>query len=124
MASKALEDIIGITPLTKALRATTSGIPNPFPAEFSTVNPRNRVLGDRAKWIRIYGARTTAKVARSGAPGRRVPLQPISTQPTRMLFTALEFQIDANLLNKLQSFDAYTQDEGIDWLGYQFRELV
>lgn len=124
MATKALEDIIGITPLTKALRATTSGIPNPFPAEFSTVNARNRILGDRAKWIRVYGSRATAKFARYGAPGRRVPLQPIATQPARMMYTALEFDIDANLLNKLQSFDSYTQDEGVDFLGYQFRELA
>ena len=50
--SKALEDIIGIVPLTEALRATTSGIPDPFPPEFSVVKPANRVLGDRARRCR------------------------------------------------------------------------
>lgn len=119
-----LEQIIGITPLTEALRTTTSGIPDPFPAEFAAVKPSNRILGDRAKWTEIQGARTTAKLAAYGAPGRRVPLQPIATRPVRMLFIAMEIQIDANLLNRLQSFEQYVQDEGVDWLRYQMDEVA
>ena len=124
MATAALEDIIGITPLTEALRATTSGIPDPFPPEFSVVKPSNRILGDRAKYTRINGARTTAKLAAYGAPGRRVPLQPISQVPFRMLFVAMEINIDANMLNKLQAFEQYVQDEGLDWLAYQISEVA
>ena len=123
MATAALESIIGITPLTEALRATTSGVPDPFPAEFASVKASNRVLGDRAKYTRIYGARTTAKLAAYGAPGRRVPLQPISQVPVRMLYVAMEIAIDANLLNRLQSFEQYVQDEGVEWLGYQISEV-
>lgn len=123
MATAALESILGIAPLTEALRATTSGIPNPFPAELSAVKPANRILGDRAKWTRIQGARTTAKLAAYGAPGRRVPLQPIAQQTVRMLYLALEFQIDVNMLNRLQAFEQYVQDEGLDFLAYNIGEL-
>ena len=123
MAGLALEDIIGIAPLTEALRATTSGVPDPFPEEFKRVKPANRILGDRAKWTRIYGARTTAKLAAYGAPGRRVPLQQISSQTVRMLYIAMEFAIDVNMLARLQSFEQYAQDEGLDFLAYNIGEL-
>lgn len=123
MASAALEDIIGIAPLTEALRATTSGIPDPFPKELSAVKSANRILGDRAKWTRIQGARTTAKLAAYGAPGRRVPLQPVARQTVRMLYIAMEFQIDVNMLNRLQSFEQYVQDEGLDYLQYNIDEI-
>lgn len=118
-----IENIIGLAPLTQALRATTSGIPDPFPAEFSAVKPSNRILGDRAKWTRIIGARTTAKLAAHGAPGRRVPLMPVSQVPVRMLYTAMEFQIDVNMLARLQAFEKYVQDEGIDFLRYNIEEI-
>lgn len=122
----ALEDVIGIVPLSAALRTTTSGIPNPFPAEFSKVRPDNRILGDRTRWVRIQGARTTAKLADYGAAGRRVPLQPIAWQDVRMIYISLQFNIDANTLVKLMSFLAggpYHQDNGIDWIKYNIREL-
>jgi len=119
-----LEAILGITPLTEVLRATTSGIPDPFPPEFAMVKPANRVLGDRAKWIRIYGARTTAKLGVYGTEGRRVPLQPIATQPVRCFYVPLQFQIDMLMLAKLQSFTKYEQDEGVEWVGYQLQELA
>lgn len=123
MAGLALEDIIGIAPLTEALKATTSGVPDPFPEELKKVKPSNRILGDRAKWTRVYGARTTAKLAAYGAPGRRVPLQPISSQTVRMLYIAMEFAIDVNMLARLQSFEQYAQDEGMDFLAYNIGEL-
>ena len=124
--SRSLEDVIGIVPLTAALKATTSGIPNPFPAEFAVVKAENRILGDRARWIRINGARTTAKIADYGAPGRRVPLQPISWQNIRCLYLGLEFNIDANMLVRLQAFlsgGPYHQDSGVDWIKYNLAEL-
>ena len=123
MATKALEDIIGIAPLTEALRATTSGIPDPFPAEFSAVKPQNRILGNKAKWTRINGARTTAPLAAYGAAGKRVPLQPIAMQTVTMLYLAMEFQIDVNVLNRLQAFEQYVQDEGVDFIAYNLQEL-
>src|SRR5579883_1789714 len=119
----ALESILGVAPLTEALRVTTSGIPDPFPAELSKVKPQNRFLGDRARWRRLYGARTTAKLAAYGSGGRRVPLQQIAQQDVRMLYIALEFFIDANMLAKLTSFESYTQDEGLDFVRLQLEEL-
>jgi hypothetical protein len=126
MPSKALEDVIGIAPLTEALRATTSGIPNPFPAEFSTVKPQNRILGDRARMIVIKGARTTAKVKTYGSAARRVPLQPLDSKTVHMLNVGLEFLIDCNMLVRLQAFLAggpYHQDSGVDFIKYQIAEV-
>lgn len=120
------ESIIGIAPLTEALRATTSGVPDFIPPEFSVVKPANRIIGDRAKWVRIYGARTTVKLAAYGAPGRRIPLQPIAAQPVRMMYTAAEFMIDPNLLNRLMAFmeaGPYQQDEGADFIAYNLKEV-
>lgn len=117
-----LDSIIGAPPITALLRATTSGIPNPFPPEFSAVDPRNRFLGDRAVYRRIYGARTTVPVAAWGSAGRRVPLQPLAEQNVRMLYIALEFFIDCNQLARLTSFDSREQDKGIDWVRYQVEE--
>jgi hypothetical protein len=74
----------------------------------------------------IYGARTTVKLAAYGAPGRRIPLQPIAAQPVRMIYTAAEFMINPNLLNRLMAFmDAgpYYQDEGVDFLAYNLKEV-
>jgi hypothetical protein len=117
-----LDSILGAPPITALLRATTSGIPNPFPPEFSAVDPRNRFLGDRAVYRRIYGARTTVPLAAWGSAGRRVPLQPIAEQNVRMLYIALEFFIDCNQLARLTSFDSREQDKGIDWVRYQVEE--
>ncbi len=119
----ALEDVLGVAPLTEALRVTTSGIPDPLPAELSVVKPQNRFLGDRARYRRIQGARTTAKLAAYGAAGRRVPLQPIGQQDVRMLFISMEFFIDVNMLNRLTSFESYNQDEGLDFVREQIAQL-
>jgi hypothetical protein len=124
--SKSIEEIIGIAPLTAAIRVTSSGIPNPFPSQFSTVKPKNRVIGDRARYIRLKGVRTTAKMGVYGTAGRRVPLQPVESDTVRMLWVAMEFMIDVNMLNRLQAFlngGPYQQDEGMDFLSYQLEEM-
>lgn len=118
-----IEDILGLAPLTEALRATTSGVPDPFPAELDAVKPANKVMGDRGKWKRIYGTRTTAKLGAYGTEGRRVPLQSVSEQEFRCLYVGLQFQIDMLMLAKLMSFERYVQDEGVDFVRYELEEL-
>ncbi len=122
--SVALEDIIGFMPLTESLRSVASGVPDPFPAELSTVSPKNQVMGDRAKYIRIKGERRTAKLAKYGAPSKRRSLLDIADQRVRMMHTFEEFQVDPNVLQKLMSFEQYQQDEGMDWLNYQIEEAA
>lgn len=121
--SKALESILGYMPLTEALRATSSGVPNPFPQEFFNVKPSNRVLGDKAKYIRITGERRTAAMAKYGSPARRHTLRDISSQNVGLLHSNESFTVDFMMLQKLMSFEKYVQDEGMDWLQYQFAEL-
>lgn len=122
--SKALESIIGHAPLTESLRATSSGVPNPFPPELFTVSPRNRVLGDRAKYIRITGERRTAKRVVYGAPGKRRALRDVGEQGVRCFHNSESFALDMTILQKLQAFEQYTQDEGMDFLAYQIQEAA
>lgn len=114
-----LEQIFGWMPLTESLRATSSGVPNPFPAELFNVKPQNRILGDRGKYIRISGERRTAPLAKYGAPARRHSFRDVGEQDVRMMHSAFSFPISMVMLAKLRAFEQYTQDEGMDFIRYQ-----
>lgn len=118
--SASLENILGFMPLTEALRATSDSVPNPFPPELFTVKPQNRFLGDRAKYIRITGERRTASLAKYGSPAKRQSLRDVGDQNVRCLHVFESVPIDLVTLQKLQAFEHYVQDEGMDWLQYQF----
>ncbi len=121
---RALSDIIGYMPLTESLRTVASGIPNPFPSEFFTVKPRNRIVGDRARYIKVKGSRKTAKFIKYGSPALRRPLEDLADAKLRMLHSVEEFQIDPLVMQQLQAFESYTQDEGMEWLEYQIKEAA
>ena len=118
--SKSIQQLLAYTPLTKALRATSSGVPNPFPKAFFEVRDKNRVMGDRLKYVRITGERRTAKLAKYGSPARRVSLRDFGSQDVRMMFVFDEIQLDLIILAQLQAFEKYQQDEGKDYMQYQF----
>jgi len=122
--SVALQDIIGFLPLTEALRTVASGVPNPFPADLFNVAPKNRIIGDRAKYIRIGGERRTSSIATYGSPSRRRTLKEIGDAKVRMLHTFEEIQIDPLVMLQLQSFEKYQQDQGMEWLQYQLDEAA
>lgn len=122
--SKSLKQILGFAPLTEALRTVASGVPNPFPPEFFAVQPANRVIGDRATYIRISGERRTSKLAKYGSPSRRRTLRDIGDQNARMMHTFEDFQVDPAVLLQLRSFEQYQQDKGMDWLRYQIEEAA
>ncbi len=122
--SKSLEDILGFAPLTEALRATASGVPNPFPQEFFNVAPANRIIGDRAKYVRLFGERRTSMRAQYGSPARRRSLKDIGDQTVRCTHNYESINIDYVMLQKLRSFEQYQQDEGVDWLRYQIAEAA
>lgn len=124
MAGFALQDILGHMPLTKALRTKASGVPNPFPDEFFQVEEGNRVIGDRAKYIRISGERRTSKRGKYGAPAVRRSLRDIGDQAVRMLHNYESFPIDFTVMQQLRAFEQYTQDQGMDWVRYQLDEAA
>jgi hypothetical protein len=119
-----LNQIIGFMPLTETLKATSSAVPNPFPDEFFTVNPKNRFMGDVAEMVRITGERRTAQLAKRGAPATRRNLRDVGSQDVRMLMVYETITIDPIQLQNLRSFESYTQDKGIDWLSYQMDEAA
>ena len=122
--AKALESILGHAPLTKALRTTVSGVPKPFPEQFFSVDPANRILGDRAKYIRISGERRPAKRTVYGAPAKRRSLRDVGDATVRCLHSFEEITVDLTIMQKLRSFESYSQDEGMDWLRYQIEEAA
>lgn len=122
--AKDLRDIVGHLPLTEALRSVMSGVPNPFPSELFTVKSANRILGDRAKYIRISGERRTSKKALYGSPAVKRTLKDIADQTVRCMHTFESFGIDPVILQSLRSFEQYEQDKGMDWLSYQIDEAA
>lgn len=121
MASSAsLENILGFMPLTEALRTSADSVPNPFPPELFTVKPQNQFLGDRAKYIRISGERRTGSLAKYGAPAKRQSLRDVGDQNFRCLHIFESVPIDILTMQKLMAFQQYIQDDGMDWLKYQF----
>lgn len=120
----ALQSILGHMPLTEALRTQVSGVPNPFPDEFFKTSPGNRILGDRAKYIRISGERRTSKRVKYGAPAIRRSLRDIGDQAIRCLHDFESFAIDMLVLQQLRAFEKYQQDQGVDWLRYQLQEAA
>lgn len=120
--SIALEQILGYIPLTEALRVTASGVPNPFPKELFVTPPANRVMGDRAKYVRISGERRTAKRAKYGSPAVRRSLRDVGDASIRLLHDHESFGVDMMVLQQLRSFEKYEQDQGLDWLRYQLTE--
>ena len=117
-----LTDILGFAPLTESLKAVASGVPNPFPPELFTVKPGNRILGDRAKFIRITGERRTSKFVKYGATSVSRSLRDVADQAVRMLHTHEDISIELVQMQNLRSFESYTQDQGMDWLRYQIEE--
>ncbi len=124
MSSKALQDVLGFLPLTETLRTLASGVPDPFPPEFSQVLPQHRIIGDKAKYIRISGERRTSKLAKYGSPARRRTLRDVGDATVKCLHTFEEYQIDPTILMSLRSFEQYEQDKGLDWLRYQNEEAA
>lgn len=117
--SKSIEQLIGFQPLTNSLRATSQGVPNPFPRELFEVKKGNKKLGDRVKYVRYTGARTTAPVIKYGAPSVRKNLRDVATVDVRMLHAHMNASMPMELMAKLQSFTQYMPDEGMDWLKFQ-----
>jgi hypothetical protein len=118
----ALQEILGFAPLTESIRLVSNEVPNPFPPEFQTVNPKNRILGDRAKYIRVTGHRQTGKFAKWGAPSRSRALYDVGDQDIRMLHEHEDITIELTVMQQLRAFEQYEQDRGMDWLNFQLTE--
>lgn len=106
-------------PLTESLRATTMGLPNPFKdggMDLFTVPESGRVLGDRARFVKLYGERQTAKRAEYGAPSRGRSLQTLDRQDVRLVHFHEHIDLDPLVYQQLHSTEKYTQDQGIEIL--------
>lgn len=122
MADYAIEQILGHAPLTTTLRTTVSGVHSPWPEELFKVDSKNRVMADRAKYVRIKGERRPAKRTYYGAPSVPRALRPIEDAAVILLHFFEHFTVGLHMLQKLRAFEQYIQDEGRDFLRYQFEE--
>lgn len=84
-----------------------------------TVQPRNRILGDRAKYIRLSGERGAPPLGQYGSPPIRTPIRDVGDDAFRLLHNNESFPIDYIMFQKLHAFEQYVQDEGMDWIAYQ-----
>lgn len=99
-------------------------MPNPFPKQLFQTSPGNRVMGDRAAYVRVSGERRTMRRAKYGAPATRRALRDIGEQKVRMLHDFESFAIDMMVLQQLRSFEKFQQDMGMDWVRYQLDEAA
>jgi len=108
--AKSLQEILGYIPLTGHIKKTTSGIPNPLPAEFFKVT--KRVLGDKGRYTVTTGERRVSRINRYGSASRRREMRPVGERDIRLLHTFENQPIDPTTMRLLRSLTAYEQTGG------------
>ena len=101
-----------------------SKVPNPFPPELLNVPSGNKIMGDKAKYIKITGERRTSLFNKYGSPPRARALRDVSDAAMRLLHTFESFEIELTQVQNLHAFEQYVQDQGMDWLNYQLTEAA
>src|SRR5205085_10491630 len=81
--AKNIQDVLGYVPLTKMIRTTKSGIPDPLPAGFRS-NPK-KVIGDKSRYMQRTGQRRTARQVYYGADAYNTELKEISSRDVALL---------------------------------------
>lgn len=121
----ALLDILGWRNISASVQKVRTGIPDPLPAEFSSVS--EDVLGDRTTYVTFRGQRQTARRVEYGAPSKARKLMPVGDQSVTLLHFAEHIKLQQELYLRLrQSGDLLAQQKAQEFIaqqGAQFRTL-
>src|SRR2546421_697315 len=101
--SQTLEQIIGGVNLTGVIQATTTGIPNVFPAGF--YGAKKPVNGDTGEYTRVDGTRQTARIAAYGSPSQQRELKNIAAVPVKLIHTIESIYHKPHVLMNLRQYD-------------------
>lgn len=118
-----LQQILGYVTLTKAIQEIKSGIPDPFPKEFETVT--QEVLGQSARYVRMFGQRRTARLSQYGASARNRELINLGTKDVILMHFFEEQRINPLVWQQLHNYEDYNvQRMGLQELARQTKEFV
>ena len=120
--AKSLQQVLGWTPLTKAIKATTSGIPQPLPESF--MKEGTKFPGISGKYRRTTGERRTVPLSKWGSPSRKLNLRDMGEVDVRLLHTFNNHTFDALLFSNLQKLESYELDMAFDEVKRQTEEAA
>jgi hypothetical protein len=122
MASYNINDILGGPNLCGTIQATTSGIPDPFPPEFYTVD--SQVDGDTGEYTVFNGQRGTATLSAYGAPSKAAQLSNVGKKTVKLLHAVESIHLPVSAyMNLLDYSDLRKQKLGIAEVMRQIKEF-
>jgi hypothetical protein len=122
MASYNINDILGGPNLVGMIQATTSGIPDPFPAEFYRVD--NQVDGDTGEYTVFNGQRATATLSAYGAPSKAAQFLNVGKKAVKLIHSIESISLPVSAyINLLAYNDLSKQRLGIAEVTRQIKEF-
>jgi major capsid protein E len=122
MASYNINDILGGPNLVGMIQATTSGIPDPFPAEFYRVD--GQVDGDTGEYTVFTGQRGTATMSAYGAPSKNAQFKNVGKQAVKLIHSIESISLPISAyINLLAYNDLSKQRLGIAEVTRQIKEF-
>lgn len=120
--AKTLEQILGYVALTGTIKATKTGVPNPFPAAFMSTT--KKTIGDSGRYTQVTGTRRTARQVMYGSPALKRELKDIASKDVKLIHTFEEQSIPPLVLQNLRNYDNYEiQRMGMEEVARQVAEF-
>jgi hypothetical protein len=122
MASYNINDILGGPNLVGMIQATTSGIPDPFPADFYRVD--GQVDGDTGEYTVFTGQRSTATLSAYGAPSKNTQFLNVGKKAVKLIHSIESISLPISAyINLLAYNDLSKQRLGIAEVTRQIKEF-
>lgn len=117
-----IEQILGGPNLTGVIQATTTGIPDVFPASFYA--DRKPVDGDTGEYTQVKGTRQTARIAAYGSPSQHRALKDVAKLPVKLIHTVESITHKPHVLTNLLNYNELSKQHlGIAEVTRQSREF-
>lgn len=120
--SKSLQDILSYVTLTEAVQATTRGTPKPLPDAF--YKSHEKVIADRARYVRYTGERRTSPLNKYGSPARMLDLRNVGEVDVKLMHTFNEQRLDPFVFMALRQAASYEHDKAMEQVKRQIAEAA
>lgn len=122
MPSYNINDILGGPNLVGMIQATTSGIPDPFPADFYRVDAQ--VDGDTGEYTVFTGQRGTATVSAYGAASKAAQFRNVGKKAVKLLHSIESITLPVSAYINLLAYDDLSKQRlGIAEVTRQVKEF-
>lgn len=120
--SQTIDQILGGPNLTGVIQATTTGVPDVWPASF--YSNRQPVDGDTGEYTKVTGTRQVARIAAYGSPSQVRALKDVAKIPVKLIHTVESVSHKPSVLTNLLNYaDLTKQNLGIAEVTRQSREF-